>query len=100
MSSRHLKFAAALAAVMATALPLALHAHPGDLDPNGCHLNYKSGDYHCHKAAGAKEEIQPVKKSSTGICHAPGSQYYRDTQKFTAYQSMKSCLQSGGRRQR
>ncbi len=98
MSSRHPRFASALATVIAATLPLLLHAHSGDLDPNGCHLNYKSGDYHCHNAPGAKEEIQPVKKSRTGICHAPGSQYYRDTQNFAAYPSMKSCLKSGGRR--
>jgi hypothetical protein len=98
MSSRHPNFAPALAAVLAAALPLLLHAHPGDLDPNGCHLNYKNGDYHCHKSPDGKEEIPPVKKSSTGICHAPGTQYYKETQNFTAYPTMRSCLRSGGRR--
>lgn len=98
MSPRHLKPAFALAAVIAAVLPLLLHAHSGDLDPNGCHLNYQSGEYHCHKSRGSKDEILPVKKSRTGICHAPGSQYYKVTQNFTAYPSMKACLQSGGRR--
>ena len=25
-------------------------AHPGNTGPDGCHLNYSNGDYHCHKA--------------------------------------------------
>jgi hypothetical protein len=98
MPHRHLRFASALAALIAAALPVVLHAHPGDLDPNGCHLDYRKGDYHCHQSPGAKEEIAPVKKSSTGICHAPGSQYYKETQNFTPYASMRTCLRSGGRR--
>ncbi len=97
MPHRHLKPVSALVAFIA-ALPLLLHAHPGDLDPNGCHLDYRSGAYHCHKTPAANDEIPPVKKSRTGICHAPGTQYYKDTQNFTAYQSMRACLRSGGRR--
>ena len=38
-----------------------------------------------------------VKKSSTGICHAKGTAYYNQTKKFTAYDSVEECLQSGGR---
>lgn len=38
-----------------------------------------------------------VKKSSTGICHAPGTTYYSRTKKFTPYDSIKDCLDSGGR---
>ncbi len=39
----------------------------------------------------------PVKKSSTGICHAKGSTYYVQTKRFTAYNTMDECMKSGGR---
>jgi hypothetical protein len=39
----------------------------------------------------------PVKKSSTGICHAQGSSYYAQTKKFEAFKTMDDCLKSGGR---
>ena len=38
-----------------------------------------------------------VKKSSTGLCHAIGTTYYKQTTKFTAYTSIASCLASGGK---
>jgi len=38
-----------------------------------------------------------VKKSSTGICHKKGSQYYKQTKKFKSYGTIKDCLNSGGR---
>lgn len=38
-----------------------------------------------------------VKKSSTGICHAPGTTYYNKTKNFIAYNSVQACLDSGGR---
>jgi micrococcal nuclease len=38
-----------------------------------------------------------VKKSTTGICHAPGTTYYNRTKNFTPYDSLQSCLNSGGR---
>lgn len=38
-----------------------------------------------------------VKKSSTSICHAPGTTYYDRTTNFTAYASVQACLNSGGR---
>jgi hypothetical protein len=39
----------------------------------------------------------PVKKSTTGICHAPGSTYYNRTKNFTPYNTLQECLDSGGR---
>jgi len=39
----------------------------------------------------------PVKMSSTGICHAQGSTYYNQTNKFTAYKTVDECLKAGGR---
>ena len=38
-----------------------------------------------------------VKKSTTGICHAPGTTYYNKTKNFTAYDTVGDCLNSGGR---
>ena len=38
-----------------------------------------------------------VKKSSTGICHAPGTTYYAKTQNFIPFNSIDACLNSGGR---
>ncbi len=38
-----------------------------------------------------------VKKSSTGICHAQGTQHYDRTSKYTPYNSLDACLDSGGR---
>jgi hypothetical protein len=38
-----------------------------------------------------------VKKSNSGICHEPGSTYYDRTRHFKSYDSLKKCLDSGGR---
>jgi len=38
-----------------------------------------------------------VKKSSTGICHAPGTTYYNQTKSFVAFDTLDACLSSGGR---
>jgi hypothetical protein len=38
-----------------------------------------------------------VKKSTTGICHAPGTTYYVKTKTFTSFGSIQQCLDSGGR---
>jgi hypothetical protein len=38
-----------------------------------------------------------VKKSTTGICHAPGTTYYDRTKNFTPYPNIQACLDSGGR---
>ena len=39
----------------------------------------------------------PVKMSSTGICHAPGTNYYEQTKKYTSFQTLDACLKAGGR---
>ena len=38
-----------------------------------------------------------VKKSTTGICHKKGSQYYKQTKNFESFDALKKCLASGGR---
>jgi len=39
----------------------------------------------------------PVKKSKTNICHQKGSKYYDQTKHFRAYNTIKDCIDSGGR---
>ena len=46
------------------------------------------------------EALALTKKSSSGICHCPGGQYYDRTKRFTAYRSIEECLASGGRHPR
>ena len=43
------------------------------------------------------DTAEVVKKSTTGICHAPGTTYYNKTKNFTAYKTVEDCLNSGGR---
>lgn len=38
-----------------------------------------------------------IKMSQSGICHAPDSAHYQRTTRFTAYASLQSCLDAGGR---
>jgi hypothetical protein len=38
-----------------------------------------------------------VKKSTSGLCHEKGTQYYDKTQQYTSYDSIDACLASGGR---
>jgi hypothetical protein len=38
-----------------------------------------------------------VKKSKNNICHLPGTTYYNQTKSYTAYKTLKDCLDSGGR---
>jgi hypothetical protein len=40
---------------------------------------------------------QPVKMSNSGICHAPKSNYYEQTKKFTPYKTLDDCLKAGGK---
>ncbi len=86
-------------------------AHPGGLDASGCHMNRKTGEYHCHRAPvvpptapGNPSPPEPlvtpestpiVKKSRSGICHASGSRYYAQTLQFIAYESIKACWPAG-----
>ena len=48
-------------------------------------------------AQAAPKDQMPVKKSSTGICHAPGSTYYNQTKNYQAFRTLDDCLKSGGR---
>lgn len=48
-------------------------------------------------AQGPARSSDPVKKSTTGICHAPGTSYYHKTKNFTPFKTLDECLKSGGR---
>lgn len=39
----------------------------------------------------------PVKKSTSNICHARGTAHYKRTKNFTPYDSIRACVDSGGR---
>ena len=47
--------------------------------------------------AEASEQNPPVKKSNSEICHAQDSSYYNRTKNFIAYETLKECLEDGGR---
>jgi hypothetical protein len=42
-------------------------------------------------------DSEVIKKSRSGICHAPESPYYARTQNFTPFKTLSECLNSGGR---
>ena len=47
--------------------------------------------------SGAVQAAEPVKMSKSGICHTPGSTYYKQTKNYTPYETLKDCLNAGGR---
>ena len=49
------------------------------------------------QAQGPTRSAESVKKSTTGICHAPGTTYYNKTKNFTPFKTLDECLKSGGR---
>jgi len=44
-----------------------------------------------------KPNSPPVKMSSSGICHAPGTSFYGRTKTFAPYPTLEACLAAGGR---
>lgn len=40
---------------------------------------------------------ETIKKTSSGICHPPESSYYNRTENFHAFDSLETCVASGGR---
>ena len=45
----------------------------------------------------AMASAEPVKMSSSGICHCPGGSYYAKTSNFQPHGSIDACLAAGGR---
>jgi hypothetical protein len=109
------RFAALACALTLMIASITAHAHSGGLDARGCHANRKTGDYHCHRSAApappmsreptsspprfatAPQHSGVIKKSRSGICHAPGTEYYDRTMVYTAFTTLYECLASGGR---
>ncbi|HEY7752261.1 MAG TPA: YHYH domain-containing protein [Steroidobacteraceae bacterium] len=89
---RHLVAIACLSFASFAASP-----HSGNTDPYGCHEDEKTGAMHCHDAAGNELPWPPVKKSRSGICHNRDSQWYAQTIHFEPFNTIKKCLESGGR---
>jgi hypothetical protein len=90
----------ARSALLVTTLALAspvTFSHGGGLDSSGCHTNRKTGEYHCHRTPAAVPASGVVKKSNSGICHAPSSRWYAQTIHYTGYRTLQECLDSGGR---
>ncbi|MEO1730763.1 MAG: hypothetical protein AAFR64_08495 [Pseudomonadota bacterium] len=44
------------------------------------------------------DQEPPVKMSTSGICHPKGGTFYSRTKNYRPFQSMKACLEAGGRR--
>ncbi|MYA16956.1 MAG: hypothetical protein F4Z28_09415, partial [Gammaproteobacteria bacterium] len=47
--------------------------------------------------ASPQPEHADIKKSTTGICHCPGGQWYVRTSNYTPFETIEACLASGGR---
>lgn len=67
--TQHLTILLACAAI---ATPVAVAAHPGGLNSEGCHTNRKTGDHHCHRARNGGGAGQPrtLRGPSTGGAYA------------------------------
>ena len=91
-------------AVLAAILPLIWSPpalpHAGKLDPDGCHGNRRTNDYHCHRTVTEAGEPDLVRKARNGVCHDPTSPNYHDLGSYRPYDSMRACLASGGRKWR
>ena len=48
-------------------MPVAVVAHPGGLNAEGCHNNRKTGGYHCHRGPSStpSRALRAVRSSST-----------------------------------
>jgi hypothetical protein len=57
-------------------------------------------EYQCQNnpfSAPASVVQTKIKKSNSGICHDTSSRWYKRTKRFTAFDSLKACIESGGR---
>jgi hypothetical protein len=58
----------------------------------------QTDDHHGQRSPGENPDDAPVKKSRAGICHDRASPNYRQRKYFEAFDSMRACLDSEGRR--
>lgn len=57
-------------------LPVDVAAHGGGLDKRGCHVNRKTGDYHCHGGrlpAKRNHSVPPSRPASFKPAYRPGA---------------------------
>lgn len=61
-------------ALMLAALVLspAVQAHGGGLNADGCHVNRKTGDYHCHRAPAKAPDTANMYASAHGLASPHG----------------------------
>ncbi|BDT60290.1 hypothetical protein MasN3_37840 [Massilia varians] len=55
-----------LAALGASFVSSSASAHGGGLNADGCHVNRKTGDYHCHRSP-ARQPVSPSYASAEGL---------------------------------
>lgn len=70
-----MRFVVAIAAAGLIATPVAVAAHPGGLNSEGCHNNRKTGGYHCHRGnggsrGGGSSAPRTLRSPSTGQAFA------------------------------
>lgn len=58
-------------AVLILASPVVVSAHSGGTDKNGCHVNRKTGERHCHgREGGSSSGLLPLRAPSQGGAYA------------------------------
>ena len=50
----------AFVAALIIASPIAVAVHGGRTDKNGCHINRKTGERHCHRPRGGSSVAPPL----------------------------------------
>ena len=86
-----------IAATFLSLLPFLASSHDSPRDEVGCHAQESGVIRHCHDSAGNELPWPPVKKSRSDICHDRDSQWYAQTIHFDPFNTMKACLENGGR---
>ena len=62
-----------------------------------CSIASSENSTEASKKTTGSSNTEVIKKSGSGICHCPGGQFYDRTSNFTAFDTLKACLASGGR---
>jgi hypothetical protein len=90
-------FSSLIAAALLLLLPFSASPHDRPKDEVGCHAQETGVIRHCHDATGNELPWPPVKKSRSDSCHDRDSQWYAQTIYFKPFNTMKECLESGGK---
>jgi hypothetical protein len=91
---------ALIATLLLLGAPVA-NSHEAIKDAYGCHAETDPDTdaevMHCHDASGNVLPWPHVKKSRSDICHDRESPWYDRTIHFEPFNTLKQCLDSGGR---